>query len=35
MKEVKNLYSEYYKTLMIEIEDDIYKWKISHVYGLE
>ena len=27
MKEVKDLYSENYKTLMKEIEDNINKWK--------
>ena len=27
MKEVKDLYSETYKTLMKEIEDNINKWK--------
>lgn len=26
-KEVKNLYSEYYRTLMKEIEEDAKKWK--------
>ena len=34
-KETRDLYIENYKTLMNEIKDDINKWKIYHVYGLE
>ena len=34
-KEVKDLYSKNYKTLMKEIKDDINRWKIYHVLGLE
>ena len=34
-KEVKNLYSETCKKLMKEIKDDINRWKIYHVFGLE
>ena len=34
-KEVKNLYSQNYKTLKKEIEDNMNKWKISYVHGLE
>ena len=32
---VKYLYSEYYKTLMKEIEDDIRNEKLCHVHELE
>ena len=34
-KEVKNLYSENYETLMKEIEDETKNGKISHTFGLE
>ena len=35
-KEAKNLYSENYKVLMKEIEEDTKKWKkFFHVHGLE
>ena len=34
-KKVKDLYSENYKTLMKEIKDDINRWRIYHVLGLE
>ena len=32
-KEARDLYSENYKTLMKEIENDTNKWKIFHVCG--
>ena len=36
MKEVKDLYSENYRTLMKEMEEDTKKWeKKFHAYGLE
>ena len=34
-KETKDLYIENYKTLMKEIKDDINRWKIYRVHGLE
>ena len=34
-KDVKDLYAENYKTLIKEIEEDVKKWKIFHVPGLE
>ena len=34
-KEVKDLYSENYKRMMKEIEDDTNKWKDIHAHGLE
>ena len=34
-KEVKNLYTENYKTLMKEIEDNINKWKVVCPHGSE
>ena len=34
-KETKDLYSENYKTLMKEIEDDTIEGKIYHILGLE
>ena len=34
-KEVKDLYTENYKTLLKEIKDDIKKWKIFHAHGLD
>ena len=35
-KDVKDLYSENYKTLMKEIKDDTNKWRvILHVLGFE
>ena len=34
-KKVKDLYSEIYKTLMKEVEEDTNKWKVSHIHGLE
>ena len=34
-KEIKDLYIENYKTLMKEIKDDINRWKIYRVHGLE
>ena len=34
-KEVKDLYSENYKTLMKEIKDDTNRWRHIHVLGLE
>ena len=34
-KEKKDLYIENYKTLMKEIKDDINRWKIYRVHGLE
>ena len=34
-KEAKNLYSENYKVLMKEIEEDTKKWKTFHAHGLE
>ena len=34
-KDVKDLYSKNYKTLIKEIEDDTQKWNYIHVHGLE
>ena len=34
-KKAKDLYAENYKTLIKEIEEDVKKWKIFHVPGLE
>ena len=34
-KDVKDLYSKNYKTLMIEIEDDKKRWKDLFAHGLE
>ena len=34
-KEAKKLYSENYKVLMKEIEEDTKKWKKFHAHGLE
>ena len=34
-KEVKDLYSENYRTLKIEIKKDTNKWKLYYVHGLE
>ena len=34
-KEAKDLYSENYKMLMKKIKDDMNRWKIYHVVGLE
>ena len=34
-KEKKGLYSENYKTLMKEINDDTNRWKVNHVLRLE
>ena len=33
--EAKNLYSENYKTLLRETEEDTNRWKVGHVLGLE
>ena len=33
LKETKQLYTEYYKTLMKEIKDDINRWRDIHVPG--
>ena len=33
LKETKQLYTEYYKTLMKEIKDDINRWRYIHVPG--
>ena len=34
-KEAKYLYSENYKTVMKEIKNDINRWRIYHILGLE
>ena len=34
-KDVKDLYSENYRNLMKEIEEDTKKWKTFHAHGLE
>ena len=34
-KETKGIYIDKYKTLMKEIKEDINRWKIYHVHGLE
>ena len=34
-KEVEDLYSENYKTLMKEIEDETNRWKDTQCFGLE
>jgi hypothetical protein len=33
-KEVKDLYDKNFKSLKKEIEEDLRRWKISHVHGL-
>ena len=33
-KEVKDMYTVNYNTLMKEIDEDTHKWKDTHVYGL-
>ena len=34
-KEAKDLYLENYKVVMKQIKDDINRWEINHVIGLE